>query len=68
MTWLDDERRARIDQRKPSKAAEAIEILKGLGWNSQTFSDFAGGLKLEELQRGGRGALRKLIPTINRGK
>jgi hypothetical protein len=58
MSWLDEERRHRIEQqtRKPSRTAEAFELLKGTGWNSKTFADVAAALAIEE----GR-TLRKVI-------
>jgi hypothetical protein len=46
MSWLDDERRRRVE--KTQRASEAIKILKGLGWTSKNFADVAAGLDLEE--------------------
>jgi Holliday junction resolvasome RuvABC DNA-binding subunit len=50
VSYLDDERRHRTTQqdRKPSRTAEAFEVLKSAGWTSKTFADVASALEKEE--------------------
>jgi len=60
MNWLDQERRARMAQSKPSRAVAAIKALTGQGWTSKNFSDVAFALGKEEQHGGGR-QLQKII-------
>jgi len=62
-TWLDGERRHRIElaQRKPSRAVEAVKVLTGQGWTSKNFADVAYAIGQEEQRGGGGRTLQKLI-------
>jgi len=64
MNWLEHEQTIRARQglgaKQPNEASKAVNVLLGLGWTSENFTDVAAGLRKKE-HASGAGPLRKII-------